>query len=203
MARCFPTKLCTSHPSHRPFWQYLVHRRSSVRSFLRPLVTSSPQRPVCASLRLRDKGSRLYKTTGKTFTFTDNRPNDNRFRTVRDLRFLRRRVWRCLSSGMLLRVVSLKLTDVSEVLSTSSSERLHLWNVGQFLRDYTALVLDWIPEFNLLLACSWIVATGTAKYGPSDLRPTAAAVLSAPWRQNAVMHRHFNKGTLQEFSSLV
>jgi hypothetical protein len=61
-------------------------------------------------------------------------------------RFSRRRVWRWLSSGMLRRVVSYKLTDVSEVLTASRIRAIlhdddggskHLWSVGQCLRDYT------------------------------------------------------------------
>lgn len=45
-----------------------------------------------------------------------------------------------LSVGMLRRVVWYKLAEISEVLATSLNRAMsnQLWNVGQFLSDYTA-----------------------------------------------------------------
>jgi hypothetical protein len=54
------------------------------------------------------------------------------------------KIWRWLSSGMLRHAVLEKLTDVSEVLTASiirvpdDGGNNYLWNVCQFLRDYTA-----------------------------------------------------------------
>jgi hypothetical protein len=53
---------------------------------------------------------------------------------VLDFRFSRRRVWRCLSSRMLRRVVSYKLTDVSEVLLPPSSGR----RINSLLRNQSS-----------------------------------------------------------------
>jgi hypothetical protein len=66
----------------------------------------------------------------------------NLHRPMWDLRFSRRRVLSLESSGMYSRVVTLKLTDVSQVRLIHRPDdggSTHLWNVGQLQRDYTAL----------------------------------------------------------------
>jgi hypothetical protein len=66
-------------------------------------------------------------------------------RSLWNFRFLRRREWRRPSSGMLLRVVLQKLTDVSEVLTASvisyhfvDGGSKQLWKVGQYFQGHTA-----------------------------------------------------------------
>jgi hypothetical protein len=65
-----------------------------------------------------------------------------------DFRFSRLRAWSSESSGMKHRVVTLKLTDVSEVRTASIIRTTHrrvdgsstyLWNVGQLQREYKTL----------------------------------------------------------------
>jgi hypothetical protein len=106
--------------------------------------------------------------------------------------------WRWKPREILRRVVSWKLTDVSEVLTANQSDPIddcskHLWNVGQLPLDYMAQYArrlspsyspPWEPEIS-------IVVCGSTVTGVSIARADVEFAIVFLWLPDVILHNPF------------